>query len=98
VIAAGLDAFQEVRKIGLKVGFVIRRRDAVNARRPILQGDESRLTKPCSVYPNSCIAVQTDPVYVQLRCRSQPQDLPEDAINTVRTGEKRSASLLRCPR
>jgi hypothetical protein len=49
VIAARLDAFQQVQQVGLEVRFVVCRRDAVDAGRAILAGEPVGLQHPVHV-------------------------------------------------
>ena len=49
MVAAGLDAFQKVQKIGLQVHFVVRRRDAVDAGSTVLAGQPVGLRHPIQI-------------------------------------------------
>ena len=49
MIAAGLDAFQEVQKVGLEVRLVVCRCDTVDAGRAILAGESVGLQHPIQV-------------------------------------------------
>ena len=49
MIASGLDALQEVPKVGLEVRLIVLRRYAVDARRPILAGSHVGFSHPFEI-------------------------------------------------